>query len=117
MRVKRAETRGETEMIVKIPFLERFREPMLNGIKTMTSRTKKYGEKGDWFDAFGATFRIDLVEKSLFQTIANIHWKDEGCSSYEDFLAVWKQIHPRREIKDCDEFWVHSFHKVGSRKA
>lgn len=30
-------------MKVSIPFWEMFKEPMLNGQKVMTSRTKKYG--------------------------------------------------------------------------
>ena len=70
---------------------------------------------GDWFNAFDATFVLIKVEKHMFQWIANLHWKDEGCSNYEDFIGVWKQIHPRKIVKDKDEFWVHIFQNV-SRK-
>ena len=96
---------------VKIPFLERFREPMLNGTKTMTSRTKIYGGKGDVFEAFGQTFAIESVDLQPFVVIAT-QWKVEGCDSKEDFLAVWKQIHPRKALNPLDIFFVHRFHKL-----
>ena len=45
-------------MNVIIPFRPEFKDKMLKGLKTATSRTKKYGNAGDTFNAFGATFRI-----------------------------------------------------------
>lgn len=101
---------------ITIPFKERFREPMLNGTKTWTSRTKAYGQIGDWFNAFGQTFVLTYVGKYMFQTIVNLHWKDEGCNSKEDFLAVWREIHPKRELKDCELFWVHIFQNVSIKE-
>lgn len=102
--------------LIKIPFMARFKEPMLNDVKTMTSRTKIYGAHGDWFEAFGATFRLEEIQCQPFNIIA-AQWQAEGCSSKEDFLAVWKQIHPRHEPDPMELFYVHRFHRVGSRKA
>jgi len=102
--------------IIKIPFLERFREPMLKDVKTMTSRTKIYGTKGNWFYAFDAAFVLDSVDTQPFKIIL-LQWQAEGCSSKEDLLAVWKQIHPRRIFGPNDLLFVHRFHRVGSRKA
>jgi len=45
---------------VYMPFKECFREPMLNGRKIMTSRTKRMGEAGDTFQASISTTQITL---------------------------------------------------------
>ena len=100
-------------MKVKIPFLKRFREPMLNGTKIMTSRTKIYGVKGDTFEAFDATFEIDDERLMQLWEICN-HYQDEGCSSMEEFVALWKKLHPRKVAKPYDWFYAHFFHKVNS---
>jgi len=98
-------------MQVKIPFLERFREPMLNGIKTMTSRTRKYGEVGDTFDVFGSTFQITQVCRLELGDIASF-WKEEGCQTLDDFVKTWEKIHPNRPYRLSDRFYVHRFKKV-----
>lgn len=93
---------------LKIPFLERFREPLLNGTKTLTTRRKRYGKRGELFEAFGVLFVLTNVERrSLAFAIEN--WKREGCKSQADFLAVWKQIHPKKPLNKRELFWVHSF--------
>jgi len=98
-------------MKVEIPFLARFKEPMLKGTKTMTSRTRKYGNAGDTFDAFGATFQITEVGKMQLGNIAFL-WKEEGMESIFDFVKTWGQIHPQR-FYDVDEwFYYHRFRKV-----
>jgi hypothetical protein len=103
-------------MQIHIPFKERFREPMLNGTKIMTSRTKRYGREGDYFNAFGRTFALTCVQAMPFSFIVN-NWRIEGCSSKEDFLAVWKEIHPRKALNPQDMFWVHSFSSISSKEA
>jgi hypothetical protein len=96
---------------ITIPFKERFREPMLNNVKILTSRTKCYGQIGDWFNAFGSTFVLTSVVNRHFDFIVE-HWKEEGCSSRVDFLAVWKEIHPRKALNMQDMFWTHGFQQV-----
>lgn len=98
-----------------IPFKERFREPMLDGTKTMTSRTKCYGRIGDCFNAFGKTFVLTSVVNRHLDFIVD-HWKEEGCSSKEDFLAVWREIHPRKAINMQDKFWTHSFQIISKQE-
>jgi hypothetical protein len=97
---------------IKIPFLPRFRKPMLNSVKTQTARTRPYGHKGDWFPAFERKF-ILTCEPYLdtLETIAG-DWRIEGCISYGDFLEVWKQIHPIRLVDFHERFWVHRFKLV-----
>jgi len=101
-------------MQISIPFKERFREPMLSGVKTMTSRTKHYGQPGDWFNAFGATFVLTSIINRHFDYILE-HWKEEGCVSKEDFLIVWHEIHPRHKVNVSDLFWTHTFQNVSKR--
>lgn len=95
---------------VTIPFLERFKEPMLNGTKTMTSRSKKYGNVGDTFDAFEATFEITEVGRLKLGDIASF-WKEEGMGSIDDFWKTWAQIHPLKNSME-DIFYFHKFKKV-----
>lgn len=98
-------------MKIKIPFLERFKEPMLNGTKIMTTRSKRYGWKGDVFDAFGATFQIEEIYIAALSWITKYRWREEGCSSEQDFMDVWKSIH--HKLNDPRSQWhVHRFRKV-----
>lgn len=98
-------------MKVKIPFYARFKKPLLDGTKTWTSRTKWYGEIGDIFDVFGATFEIThRMLKPLFFVVE--HWREEGCESKHDFKEVWRKIHP---IKGYYPSWivkVHVFRRI-----
>jgi hypothetical protein len=98
-------------MKVYIPFLPQFEKPMLNGTKTMTSRSKRYGEPNDIFEKFGATFQILSVEKMSLGDIQKF-WKEEGLNSPEHFMLIWKQIHPYRVFNPTDKFFVHRFKKV-----
>jgi len=98
-------------MKVKIPFKSYFKDAMLSGKKTMTSRTKRYGQKGDTFDIFGATFKITNVMQCSLMLVANEYYLDEGCNSSTDFVDVWKQIHPRKGFQSSQMVWVHVFEK------
>ena len=100
-------------MKVNIPFYPRFKDPMLNDIKVLTSRTRAMGKKGDTFDAFGATFEIDWVMSVDLGEVAE-HWREEGCSSRQDFVGVWKMIHPRKGFDEETQVFAHHFHKVAS---
>ena len=102
---------------VKIPFMERFREPMLNGTKTVTSRTKKYGVKGDWFRVFGAKFVIDRVDSKPLGYVAAVLWEPEGAISNEEFIEIWGKIHPRKGWLPSQMVYVHLFHKEGYLKS
>jgi len=98
---------------VKIPFKARFREVLLDGTKTWTSRTRRMGNPGDTFPAFGATFEIEHVERRTLGNIRYHHWKEEGCNSPYDFFEVWEQIHRRKGFVASQRVWVHIFKKVG----
>lgn len=97
--------------LVLIPFLDRFREPMVKDEKTWTSRTRKYGAPGAHFFVAGHKFEILVIRRMLLGEVAD-HWKEEGCSSREDFVEVWCQIHPGRGFQLDWKVWVHIFRRV-----
>jgi len=96
---------------VQIPFRPEFREVMLNGIKTMTSRTKPFGKEGDTFPAFGAEFRLKYVFRELLRYSA-VNWEMEGAKSKEDFIRIWNEIHPRKGFDPFQSVWVNIFEKI-----
>jgi hypothetical protein len=96
---------------VKIPFLYRFKEPMLSGVKTCTSRTRKMGDPGDTFDAWDVEFQINKVWRTGLAVVRTM-WKREGVESPEEFEIVWRQIHERRGYRPEDLVYVHEFSRV-----
>ena len=100
---------------VHIPFKAKFKEAMLSEKKILTSRTKRYGAKGDTFEAFGATFHICRVIKKSLAEVTEFYFQ-EGCSSKEDFVKVWRKIHPRKGYIPKQMVWLHQFYKEGAEK-
>ena len=96
-------------MKVKIPFLPQFKDPMLDGQKVMTTRSKKYGNIGDTFEAFGEEFIITSVFKLSLGHIAVMYHKEEGFKSKQDFIKLWKKLHPRVGYVPERIYWVHVF--------
>ena len=101
--------------VVSIPFMERFKEPMLNGTKTWTSRTKKYGKAGDYFVAFGRTFQIHKVSIKPLQEVVQ-HFKEEGLVSEEEARKVWASLHPVKGFVSTQLVFVHEFELVQTEK-
>ncbi len=99
-------------MRVKIPFRNEFEKVLLSGQKTMTSRTSRMGEHGDTFVAFGVEFQIEAVGKFALGYVADEFWRQEGTNSREEFIEVWKQIHPWKGYQPQKVVWVHQFARV-----
>ena len=99
---------------IKIPFLKEFRESMLSGKKTKTSRTKRYGKPGDTFEAFEAVFELTDVQKKALVTVAHLYYKEEGFENKEDFIACWEKLHPKKGYVPNLLVWLHSFRKVAT---
>ena len=96
---------------VKMPFLERFKGPLLDDRKTWTSRSKRMADPGDTFPAFGHDFLVEKVERRMLDDVAN-HWSEEGCISKEDFIEVWKTIHYRVGYAGSRRVHVHIFRGI-----
>lgn len=96
---------------ITIPFKPMFRAALVNGTKQYTARSKRMGQEGDQFLAFGQRFTllsvkdVDLYEVSLL-------WKEEGCTSREHFIEVWNSIHPSKKYSDYQRVYLHHFEKA-----
>jgi hypothetical protein len=93
-------------------FLPEFKEPMLAGRKTATSRTKRLGRVGQKFKAFGAVFEFTAIQRMPLRWVRDIYWADEGVASPAAFVEVYGRIHPRRGFIETDKVWIHFFRKV-----
>jgi hypothetical protein len=95
-----------------LKFRPMFAMPLLTGVKTCTSRTKKMGNPGDRFVAFGAEFELLSVEEKRLDEV-RLLWKEEGCQSEEHFKEVWKSIHPKVGYDDYQIVKLHTFKLIG----
>lgn len=96
---------------INIPFMDRFKKRMLEGRKTATSRMRKYGNPGDLFSAFGATFRLNKITQMPLKDVTLEHFKEEGFRSPSAFYSIWRQIHPKRYAIET-LVWFHEFKLV-----
>lgn len=79
----------------------------------MTTRSKKFGEAGDFFEAFGKTFQILAVFKMPLWRVANEFYRAEGFEDALGFMGCWNRIHPKGYNNQMHEFfWVHIFDLV-----
>ena len=103
------EGRKRTQMMVYIPFQEKWRVPMLKGLKTCTSRPKRACDIGNTFNAFGAVFRvIDIQVHQLIDVATNLYL-EEGCTTPLEFKQVWEDIHPIKGFVSEWKVYVHHF--------
>lgn len=96
---------------VQIPFKSRFEEPMLKGVKTWTSRTRRYGKPGDTFEAFNNEFEILKIERRPLEDVAD-HWAEEGCINKLDFIELWIRLHARKGFLATQRVYVHIFRRI-----
>lgn len=103
-------------MIVKIPFLARWITLLISGQKICTARTRRFGDVGDEFVAFGHKFRIESLTQTPLRVVRDTFYEDEGCTTPQEFEEVWCQIHPRAGFREEQLVWLHSFCLVGPEK-
>lgn len=96
---------------ITVPFRFHFKAKLIDGTKVYTARTKRLGNPGDVFEAFGNRFELlSVKDVSLYEV--SLLWKEEGCSSREDFVNVWKSIHPRTGYSDSQRVYLHNFKRT-----
>ncbi len=96
----------------RVPFLADFREALLSGAKTATTRTARHAEEGDTFEAFGATFEVLAVRRTTLAAVKLGYWQREGVASPEAFERVWTRIHPRAGFDPAKAVYLHKFRRV-----
>lgn len=94
---------------IQIPFNKWSAERLSSGQKVCTSRTKKYGEPMDFFVVDGKRYVLMRILELPLWFIVRYLWHQEGASSPEEFVKVWKSIHPRAKIRTDILFYVHFF--------
>ena len=99
---------------INIPFTDWSKEHIRYGLKCATTRTKKYGNKGDYFYVDDIKYRLVEVKKLRLSFITYYLYDKEGAESPEEFIKVWNEIHPIKgyEEQQFDLFWYHRFEKV-----
>lgn len=94
-----------------LPFREEFKDRLLSGQKTCTSRTRKYADKGDKFKVFGEYFEItNIVHYSLGFVARNL-FEEEGFNSPQEFINCWVKLHPHKKWVEEQGVVVHFFKK------
>src|SRR4030066_1790424 len=71
-----------------VPFNDWSQERLLLGSKTATSRTKKYGNIGDTFQAGDKSFELTEISRKNLWEISQNYYLDEGAKSPEEFIEV-----------------------------
>ena len=94
---------------IKIPFKDEFRKSILSGKKTMTTRTKPYGTKWDFFSVFGANFYLASVEIVYLSYVAARCFEKEGFGSRNEFIKYWEKLHPRKKYDGSQKVYLHKF--------
>ena len=94
-------------MKINLPFRPEFKDKILSGRKVCTSRTKKYGNVGDTFDAFGKEFILTAVGTQELDTVAMFLYYEEGFGNPREFIDCWKKIHPRKGSSPKQKVYVH----------
>ena len=97
---------------ITIPFLPEFEERILSGQKIATTRTKKYGNAGDLFAAFGHSFQLTKVNRIYLGVVRSEFYKQEGFVNQSEFVECWNQLHPRKKYHSSNIVWLHQFKRV-----
>ena len=78
----------------------------------MTCRVKKMANPGDYFKIGDSVFNVVSVEKIPLGFVADFYWSNEGCNSRDEFVEVWKTIHPIKGFREEEYVFLHKFRKA-----
>jgi hypothetical protein len=103
---------------IQIPFNKWSKQRLYEELKYATSRNKKYGNVGDWFEVIFndkdeiRKYQLIEVNQTKLKSVRDFGWEDEGCRCPEEFVEVWKDIHPRKGWIDEQRVWFHRFREL-----
>jgi len=101
-------------MKVNIPFNKWSRIRLKKGVKSATSRNKKYGDVGDRFIVDDVTYELTNIVKASLSSIRDVAYDVEGCKNPDEFVQIWCDIHPRKGWDDDQKVWFHRFKRIES---
>lgn len=102
----------ETVEWIGIPMNEWSQGRLREGEKSATTRTERYGERGDRFEAVGRVYELTDVIPAPLRLVAVHFHEEEGCESKEEFIEVWEDIHYRKGYKPDWMVYLHLFRGV-----
>lgn len=102
---------AESEL-VDIPMNDWSTERLQAGEKTATTRTRRYGEPGDRFEAAGNVYELTHVVKVPLEVVTRDFYDVEGADTPEEFVEVWEDIHHRKGFVADWMVWLHLFREV-----
>lgn len=97
---------------IYIPFNAWSKDKLKHYDKRATSRTKKYGDTGDYFTVDGVRYVLLFVTKLPLWFITFHLYEIEGAESPYEFMRIWGEIHPQRGYRDFDMVYLHVFAKI-----
>lgn len=97
---------------VDIPFNEWSTNRHIDGVKTATTRTSRYGRPGDTFTDAGRTYRLTHVVEVPLKVVAKHFYDVEGARSPGEFVEVWEDIHYGRGYIPKWDVWLHLYREA-----
>lgn len=98
--------------IINIPFNLWSRQKLEDGVKSATTRRKRYGLPGDQFIVNDRAYELTAVKRVTLETVKNECWKVEGCNNADHFKKIWVEIHRRMGFIPHMRVWIHFFKEV-----
>lgn len=83
-----------------------------NGEKSATTRTERYGNPGDRFEAADTVYELTHVVEVPLHVVAGYFYEPEGCKTKGEFIEVWEEIHPRKGYEPDWMVYLHLFRGV-----
>lgn len=90
-------------------------DQVLEGNKTMTTRTSKLGNKGEVLKSEAGDIVIENVDEMPLEEVAHNHYADEGFKSPKEFIETWKKLHNGSYDPNQTAF-VHRFRRKGEEE-
>lgn len=97
--------------LIFLPMRPHNRTQCLNGQKTATSRTRKFGNVGDFFQLGDSYFELTNVTTAKLKDVAEKCFKAEGFTTSEAFIREWQSIHPYKGYRPEQLVYYHEFKK------
>lgn len=103
---------AKTCSIEKLVTMKSDVEKVLNGEKTATRRNGRYADVGEIMVLDGHSFRVDKVYHQSLGELTDVHAKQEGYDSVEDYKQSILSYHPGMPWLPTMMVWVHEFSQV-----
>ena len=98
---------------IEIPFNSWSRSRLNNFTKNATSRNTRYGEPRDVFELENKRYEIVFVVRLPLWFIAKHLHVTEGCFNENEFIEVWRDIHPKAGWTPNKIVYYHYFKCIG----